>query len=202
MSGAAMDGVAISGTAIEGAGPRLSKAVARELLHTRQITCRGYRRQDGWWDIEGTIEDTKAYSFANRDRGGIAAGEPLHLMHIRLTIDDELIIHAAEAVTAASPFSICGDITPVFASLVGLRIGPGWRRNVLERMRGIHGCTHLTELLIGPVTATAMQTILSARRGRESAESGRPPVIGTCHALAPSSPIVARQWPDHHTPTK
>lgn len=178
----------------------LSKAAPREQLHQRRIICRGYRRVDGLWDIEGTIEDIKAYSFANRDRGGIAAGEPLHLMHIRLTLDDELVIHAAEAATEASPFAICGDITGVFITLIGLRIGPGWRREVLERMRGIHGCTHLSELLIGPITATAMQTILTARAGRESAESGRPPVIGTCHALAPSSPVVARQWPDHYAP--
>jgi Protein of unknown function (DUF2889). len=178
----------------------LSKAAPRERLHTREIVCHGYRRQDGWWDIEGTMEDTKTYSFANHDRSGIAAGEPVHRMHIRLTLDDELLIHAAEAVTEAGPFSICGDITPVFASLVGLRIGAGWRRDALERMRGVHGCTHLTELLLGPITTTAMQTIRAARQGRESTRSGRPPVIGTCHALAPSSPVVARQWPEHYTP--
>lgn len=162
----------------------LSKAAARDLVHTRQIVCRGYRRADGLWDIEGTMEDSKAYSFANHDRGGIAAGEPLHRMHIRLTLDDDLVVQVAEAVTEAAPYSICGDVTSVFAALVGLQIGPGWRRQVLARMQGVRGCTHLTELLLGPMTTTAVQTILPIRRREATADSARPPVPGTCYGRA------------------
>ena len=56
----------------------LSRPARREHIHSRDIRCRGFRREDGLWDIEATLEDTKTYSFANRDRGGIAAGEPIH----------------------------------------------------------------------------------------------------------------------------
>lgn len=73
----------------------LSKASPRQLIHTRSIACHGYQRQDGRWDIEATLTDTKSYSFANRDRDGIAAGEPIHLMRIRLTLDDDLVVLAA-----------------------------------------------------------------------------------------------------------
>ena len=79
-------------------------------------------------------------------------------MHLRLTISDDLEVRAAEAATEAGPFDLCGAIVPVFASLIGLRIGPGWRKVVLERMGGVKGCTHFTELLLGPLTTTAMQT--------------------------------------------
>lgn len=180
----------------------LSKPERREHIHTRDIRCRGFRREDGLWDIEAVLEDTKTYSFANADRGGIAAGEPIHRMHIRLTLDDDMQVRAAEAATEAGPFGLCGAITPVFAGLVGLRIGPGWRKAVLGRMAGVKGCTHLTELLLGPLTTTAVQTIASARaRRQEAAADGRPPpILDTCHALATSSPVVARHWPDFHRP--
>jgi hypothetical protein len=41
----------------------LSTSADREPLHTRSITCRGYRRADGLWDIEGHLRDVKDYSF-------------------------------------------------------------------------------------------------------------------------------------------
>ena len=72
----------------------LSNAAPRKHIHTRKIDCRGYRRDDGLWDIEGTLVDTKTYSFGNEDRAGIAAGEPFHEMHIRLTIDDDMEVLA------------------------------------------------------------------------------------------------------------
>ena len=92
----------------------LSPAAAREKLHNRDVTCRGYRREDGLWDIEGHLVDTKTYSFANRDRGQIGAGEPVHEMWIRLTIDEDMVIHHAEAATEFGPYAICPDIVDRF----------------------------------------------------------------------------------------
>lgn len=176
----------------------LSRAVPRDHVHTREIRCRGFRRADGLWDIEGALEDTKTYSFDNQDRRGIASGEPIHLMLIRLTVDDDLTVRACEAATEAGPFDVCGDITPVFAGLVGERIGPGWRKRVLAMMGGSRGCTHLTDLLLGPMTTTAMQTVAAARFRRENrgAEGQKPALVDSCHALATDSTVVKRQWPD------
>jgi hypothetical protein len=178
----------------------LSRPARRDHIHSRDIRCRGFRREDGLWDIEAMLEDTKTYSFANQDRGGIAAGEPIHRMHVRLTLEDDLVVRAAEAATEAGPFDLCGAITPVFETLVGLRIGPGWRKAVAERMGGVKGCTHLTELLLGPVTTTAMQTIAASRARRQEAQAdGRPPpILDTCHALARTGDVVARHWPEFH----
>lgn len=180
---------------------RLPKASPRTLVHSREIRCRGFRRDDGLWDIEATLEDTKAYSFANHDRSGIAAGEPIHLMHIRLTLDDALVVRGADALTAAGPFSLCPAITARFRELIGLAIGPGWRRAVLARMQGVQGCTHLTELLLGPLTTTALQTVAAARarRQEEGAGGSKPALIDRCHALASDGAVVRRQWPAFYT---
>lgn len=180
----------------------LSKAAPRAHLHTREIVCRGYRRDDGFWDIEGGIVDRKTYAFDNHDRGGISAGEPLHHMLVRVTLDDELEVKACEVATEAGPYGLCGDIAPDYGQLRGLRIGPGWRRGVLSKVGGTGGCTHITDLLVGPVAVTAFQTIYPARQKRDDQQGGkrRPGIIDTCHALARSSPVVARQWPDFYEP--
>jgi hypothetical protein len=86
----------------------LSPAVAREAFHTRRIHCQGYRREDGLWDIEGTLTDTKSYAYDSTDRGRVEAGEPVHHMHLRLTVDDDLTVQEVEAATEAGPFTICG----------------------------------------------------------------------------------------------
>lgn len=186
--------------------------VTRDHLHTRHVTCQGFRRADGLWDIEGRITDVKTYGFRNEDRGEIVPGDPIHDMWVRLTLDDRLVVQAVEAVTDKSPYHLCGDITPNFSRLIGLRIAPGWTAQVHQRLGGVQGCTHLVELL-GPVATTAFQTIYpvlarerAARRqtdGASGAETGaRPPLLNTCHAFASDGPIVRRYWPDHYTGTQ
>ncbi len=180
----------------------LSKPVERDHLHTREIVCRGYQRADGLWDIEGSIIDSKTYSFDNQDRDGVAAGEPVHHMAVRLTVDDDLIVQAAEATTLAGPYGLCGDITPRYGDLKGARIGAGWRKDVFKRVGGTGGCTHITDLLSGPLAVTAYQTIIPRRRRLEedAGSTERPRVLDTCHALSRSSPVVARRWPEFHEP--
>lgn len=190
----------------------LSPAAPRQLAHTRVVTCQGFERDDGLWDIEGQIVDTKPYSFPNKDRGGIlAAGEPLHSMRIRLTIDTTMLIHAAEQSTEHSPYNYCHEVEHFCKKLIGERIGPGWTRKVKTLMGGSAGCTHITELL-GPVATTAFQTLVKARMkhtDKEKADENdnsaanndakktkeRPFLLNTCHALQAHSPVVKVQWP-------
>jgi len=177
----------------------LSKPHPRKHLHTRDIRCRGFERDDGLWDIEAEIVDTKTYSFDNADRGGVAAGEPVHNMRVRLTLDNDLMVLKAEASTDAAPYTICGDINQAFASLEGAVIAPGWRREVIKRMGGVKGCVHLSDLVVGPMAVTAHQTVLTAREKRKKANPGKePPQLNTCHAYATGSHIVKRIWPDFY----
>ena len=130
----------------------------REPIHTRHVECRGYRRRDGRWDVEGHLTDVKAYDFDTTERGHVAAGEPIHEMWLRLTIDDEFLIHEAEASTDHAPYTVCPQAAPSMARMKGVRIAAGWRREIAKRLGGTLGCTHLRELL-GPMATTAFQTI-------------------------------------------
>jgi len=181
----------------------LTPPVSRRLLHQRTVQCQGYQRDDGLWDIEGRMTDIKTYAFPNEDRGGaIHAGEPLHDMWIRLTVDDDFLIHDAEARTDSSPFGLCPEITGRYRQLIGVRIGPGWSLKLRELFSGVNGCTHMTELL-GPVATTVFQTVYGQRYDQEdakpAAERTPPPVLNTCHALASDSPVVKKRWPQGHT---
>ncbi|MCB1875257.1 MAG: DUF2889 domain-containing protein [Chromatiales bacterium] len=179
----------------------LSVPNQRTAMHKRRIQCDGYQRQDGLWDIEGHLVDTKPFPLPNRDRGGeIATGEPLHEMWLRLTLDEGLVIRAAEAVTDHSPFAICPAIGPAYEKLVGLRVGPGFNRKARDRLGGVAGCTHLNELLPQMATA-AFQTIYGVRSDghRPDAPGQGKGIVGTCHALAGDSPVVRDFWPDFYT---
>jgi hypothetical protein len=177
----------------------LSPPAPREKLHTRSIQIDGFRREDGLFDIEARLDDTKTYAFANEDRGEVRPGEKLHGMLMRLTIDEDMTVVACEANTEFGPYAVCPAITPNFARLAGLRIGPGWNRKVKEVVGGVRGCTHLVELL-GPMATVAFQTLVVLRRKKAASASGPPAQINTCHAYAADGPLVARRWPDYAKP--
>lgn len=179
----------------------LSKASSRELLHNRDITVRGYRRADGNFDVEAHLVDTKPYSFPNRDRGEIPAGEPLHDMWIRMTVDEDLRILACEAVTEQAPYAMCPGATPNFANLAGLTIGRGFLKAANQRVGGVRGCTHHRELLqqLGTV---AFQTLWPVRMKKAAAPAAahRPPaLLNSCYTFASDSPVVAERWPEFYT---
>ena len=193
----------------------LSPPVGRQHLHTRRVTCQGFFREDGLWDIEGRITDEKSYGHANEWRGPLKPGDFVHDMSIRLTLNDRFTIVDVDAVTDKSPYRICGDVTPDFKKLIGLRVGGGFHREVRARLGGVHGCTHIVELL-GPVATTAFQTISSGKaRELERAHRAKsdpahqedvpskprrkPYVIDTCHAWAANGPVVKRWAPDFYS---
>jgi hypothetical protein len=152
-----------------------------ELVHTRQITCRGYRRTDGLWQIEATVSDEKGQTVPFRSRPDIPPGERIHHFSLAVVIDDDYTIRDVEAKTLAAPWPICTDVAADYEKLIGLRIGPGFNRDVREVLGGPLGCTHLTDLL-GQVANTYMQTSFPDRLARQQRVSGDP-----------------RQWPDKGT---
>ena len=125
----------------------LPEPAPRKLSHTRTLTLQGYEREDGLWDIEGHICDTKPFYFSlsgcNRE-----AGDPIHEMRVRLTINSGLDVLEVVATAQSMPYpGHCDSTLPDYGRVVGLNLGHGFRRGVLERMGGIKGCTHVTALI-------------------------------------------------------
>lgn len=191
--------------------PALSPPVPREAQHFRDFQFAGYRRADGLFDIEGRMTDRKTYAFPNDWRGTVPVDDPLHDMRIRLTLDEHFVIHEVEVVTSASPYAICGAITPSFAALKGRHVGKGWTRTLQELFGGHRGCVHHVEMLRAMATV-AFQTLygwkerakreagLSASDGPPAREiPGRKPgFIDSCHALASDGEVVKTHWPQFY----
>lgn len=148
----------------------LSQPAPREEVHNRRISCDGFVREDGQYDIEAELTDNKTYSFPSDFRGEVTPDQFVHHMKVRVTIDRSMTVTAAEAITISGPYVVCPTANDVFRSLVGLKIGPGWRRRVTEAIGGRHGCTHITELM-GTIGTIAYQT-----RYGEDARRARAPI--------------------------
>ena len=118
--------------------------------------------------------------------GGFFAERRQPFVRDRAYVEDEIV--DVEAVTDKSPYQLCGGIAPDFKKLIGLRIGGGFNRAVRERLGGVHGCTHLVELL-GPVATTAFQTTFPTRVRRE-AEAKRAPLPPGCNVRR--TPAIVR----------
>ena len=180
-------------------------ATGRTKLHTRTITCEGFLRDDGFWDIDGWITDVKTYDVANIDRNGVPAGEPMHGMGLRITIDLELNIHDAVAVQDFTPYRMCPTITPSFSKLIGLNLGKGFTKAMREVLGGTKGCVHLVDLL-GPMATTAYQTLDEIRykafqEAERRGEPVRPFFVESCHAWATDTQVVKREFPTLYTGT-
>jgi hypothetical protein len=171
--------------------PLSPSAVPRQSLHRRNITIRGYKREDGLFDIEGHLHDTKDIDF--RVASGMrSAGEPVHSMWLRITIDATLTIVDAEAASDATPYpGDCDQIAPDYRKLIGLAIRPGFTDRVRKRLGGVHGCTHITEL-VGSLATTAFQTF--AGQGLQNPDE-KPFQLDRCHALRTDGPTIARYYP-------
>ena len=182
----------------------LPDSVNREKKHYRKIDCEGYLRGDGLWDIDVHMVDTRTYDCAydefHRD-GLIKAGEPVHDMWLRFTIDLDFLIHDVHAASDQTPFSICPRAAGAMREIIGLRIGYGWMKQVRERVGTDASCTHLMDLL-GQLAATAYQTLHAALEEREAKREVRekPPIIDTCLALSSSGEVVKNRWPEFYTP--
>ena len=167
----------------------------REHFHTRTITCTGYCRSDGMWDIEGQVVDTRTYASVVGDGPRTSPGEPVHDLRVKITVDDEYVIRAASAITQASPYACCADVTPFYSRLVGLRLATGFAAAVRERLGGPAGCTHLTELL-SPMATTAFQTIAGGRARRDRREPPSPDDFGallnSCYTLRAGGEVARK----------
>ncbi|WP_334158306.1 DUF2889 domain-containing protein [Oryzomicrobium sp.] len=165
----------------------------RRRMHLRQVVLEGFKRDDGLWDIEARLTDTKDHDYA-LSSGVRRQGEAVHDLWLRLTIDARFFVVDAAASSDATPYmGDCDRITPAYRALVGLNLFQGFRQAVKERLGGTLGCSHLTELALQIPTA-ALQTYASEITDNE--DTGQKPFqLDRCHALETTSPVVRRYYP-------
>ena len=179
-------------------------APSRQLKHRRSIDVHIYSRDDGLWEVEAELRDTKTRD-AQQAGGVRPAGQPIHDMLLRLVVDERFNVLESGAQTRAMPYpGVCdkhggkdgdehGD---AYGRLVGLNLLKGFRQEVRQRLGGVLGCTHMTEL--SQVLPTAVVQAFAGEvidtRG-DNPQSQRPFQIDRCHALRSDGPAVQTYYP-------
>jgi hypothetical protein len=173
----------------------------RTPLHLRRIEMRGYRRDDGLYEIDGRVTDTKDQAIHLAPRGDIAPGEPIHDMWVRLVLDEDLVVRDIFAVSDATPYVACREAVAPMRAIIGERIRAGWAMMVKAKLGGAIGCTHLMELLI-PMATAAYQTLSEVRLAAPDVlnSSGQPLKIDSCYAYSRHRELVRERWPQFHVP--
>jgi hypothetical protein len=171
----------------------------RVLKHTRAIQIEAYARDDGLWDLDAHITDVKTRDIKLAS-GATPAGHPVHDLWLRITIDTQLNIVAAEAASDAVPYPThCDTIGPDYGKLVGLNLFKGFRDGVKNRLSGISGCTHITELAMVLPTAAVQAfagDVLDTRDGADAVDQTHKPFqLDRCHALRSDGEAVAKFYP-------
>ncbi len=170
-------------------------ASPRQLQHVRRVTTEVYLREDGLWDVEATLVDQKTFDTESRNGTPRPAGSPIHGMVLRLTMNTELTILAAECSMDAVPFrGICEMIAPSYDALVGLNLGKGFRQAVRERFGATAGCTHLSELA-GNLPSAAIQALATRLREKAMEDDVKPFQLDRCHAQSTDGEVVRRYYP-------
>lgn len=164
----------------------------RTLVHNRDVVFRGYRRDDGLWDIEGEMRDTKPHPFEIKGEGVWQPGQPFHHMLIRATINNDMVVQAIEVAMDAVPHGPCPQAMDNMQRMVGHTMGPGWRQAIDKHLGKLQGCAHLRELLFNMATA-AYQTMPPL--WDEEDLSHPPQHLGRCVAWDYNGPVVERIYP-------
>ena len=144
--------------------PLSAPTIDRQPRHIRSVRYQSFERSDGLWDVEGELIDTKAMDVPRLGSGIFRAGEPIHHMHIRVTVDTRLVVHAIEAAMDAHPIQGCPAALDAMQRMVGCCMAKGWRKAIEANLGKVAGCTHMRELLMNMATA-AFQSIGAAFGG-------------------------------------
>lgn len=178
---------------------------ARRLVHTRSIEVQAYARADGLWDLEAVLRDTKTKDFPLAT-GARKSGDPVHEMTLRVTIDTQLTIVDAHAQSHWVPYpGYCDTIGDDYRKLIGLNLARDFRRALKDRLGGVAGCTHITELA-GVLPTAAIQAFAGeVYQPRDKAHEPssadhratdvKPFQLDRCHALRTDGPAVAKFYP-------
>lgn len=171
-------------------------APTRQLKHRRQIDVQVFARDDGLWEVDATLVDTKT-RIAQMSDGPRAPGVPIHDMLLRLVVTRGLDIVAAGSDTRAMPYpGVCSEHGDAYQRLVGLNLLNNFHREVRARLGGVKACTHLTELAQVLPTAVVQGFAGEVIDTRGTADGATQPFqLDRCHALRTDGPAVREFYP-------
>jgi hypothetical protein len=179
--------------------PLPAAAPERQRKHRRSIEIEVYARGNGLWEVDALLKDLRARD-SHLAEGVRPAGAPIHEMLLRIVVNEKFDIVEAGSETRWMPYTgHCNDHGDAYERLVGLNLLHNFRQRMRERVGGVLGCTHVTELAqtlpTAVVQAFAGEVIDTRGHGEQ------PPFqIDRCHALVRHGEVVRLHYPRWHRP--
>lgn len=173
----------------------------RRLMHQRSLQCDAYLREDGLWEVEVRLRDTKPFGYTHFRRGEMRPGDAVHDMMLRVAVDDDMTIRDVGSEMFATPFLSCHDVRPLMGRLTGLKLSRGWREAARQRIGRLETCTHLMDLL-APAVATLYQTVTMGKNPENrhvlhNLKPGEKPFyLNGCYSWREDGDNVANVFPD------
>ena len=179
----------------------------RQLKHCRHLDVQIYARSDDLWEVDAHLLDKRER--ATELHGVVMpAGAVVHDLLLRLVVDAQFNVIEAGAQSQTVPYpGACDAFAEVYERLVGLNLMRGFRAGVRERLGGVLGCTHLSELTQVLPTAVVQAFAADAGdhpdllRGSAVAEPVRPFQIDRCRALRADGATVKTYYPRWYRPS-
>jgi hypothetical protein len=178
----------------------MESRVGRRPMHTRRIEMQAYARDDGLWDVEARLLDEKPFGYVDPGRGEQRAGDPVHDIRVRLTLDDDRVIRDVAVEMGSMPFGTCREVKDTLRPLIGERVGRGWRQ-VLKKIPRNTTCAHVHEVLVPMATVVHQGMSLGrAPDGKVAIEpdlslEAPPFFVDDCHSWRADGPVVAHFYP-------
>ena len=171
----------------------------RALKHRRAIEIEAFAREDGLWDIDAHITDIKTRD-VHLASGLRPAGEPIHDLSLRITVDTQFNIVDAVAASDRVPYpGYCDVIGPVYKKLIGMNLLKNFRLRAQDVLGGVMGCTHITDLSAhlptAAIQAFAGDVFDPNEASQASGKSDKPFQLDRCHSLRTDGPAVAKFYP-------
>ena len=173
-------------------------ASERQLTHRRHIDVQIYVRADGLWEVDAHLSDVRERASALHGTV-MPVGAPVHDLLLRLVVDARFNVVEAGAQSRVVPYpGACDAFAEVYGQLVGLNLMHGFRGAVRERLGGVLGCTHLTELT--QVLPTAVVQAFSGA-SPQAPEINQPFQIDRCRTLRADGATVKTYYPRWYRPS-
>jgi hypothetical protein len=175
---------------------RLKDLMTEAPVHERRMEFRTYPLEDDRLIAEGCLRDerlAKGYHWDGTERPpGV-----VHQICVRLLLGGSPItILDAEAEMREVPHELCSKVEESVKKIIGLPIVSGYSERVRERLGGVHGCSHMTHLIVamGPAALHGYWAHRSRRRrpAPRSIEEfpGLAYVINSCQLWEEEGPLI------------
>ena len=139
----------------------------KERIHSRTITVNSYEIDDSSLLVEGDLVDERFFPSYYYSRNEFLDPGIVHDIRVEMKVSlPSLEITEARATMRKIPIGECLGVEPSAGKIVGLRIKPGFSRDLKERLGGTAGCLHMTTLIyhMGAAAVQGMWAALSRKR--------------------------------------